>query len=81
MLTLPSALVLSERMISRLRSRNLKLVAIDQCGAVGHAAAEVGVTQSAATQIIKELDEFLDLRLHERRSRGVMPDGSGKPAS
>lgn len=67
--------ILFERMVSRLRLRHLKLlVAIDECGSLGGAASYVGMSQPAATQMIRELEELLGMRLYERQTRGVVPN-------
>jgi DNA-binding transcriptional LysR family regulator len=66
--------VLYARMLARLRLRHLRLlIALDECRALGAAAAEVGMSQPAATQMLKELESLLEVRLYERHSRGLRP--------
>jgi DNA-binding transcriptional LysR family regulator len=66
--------VLYGRMVARLRLRHLRLlVALDECRALGVAAAEVGMSQPAATQMLKELESLFDVQLYERHSRGLRP--------
>lgn len=69
-----SEAALYSRMVARLRLRHLRLlVALDECLALGAAAAEVGMSQPAATQMLKELESLLQTQLYERHRRGLRP--------
>ncbi|MCJ0766148.1 LysR family transcriptional regulator [Variovorax terrae] len=76
--TLPSAPVLMERMVARLRLRHLRLLAaLERCATLGEAAREVGVTQPAASQMLRELESTLEVQLFERHSRGLRATDAG----
>ena len=75
----PSGAVLYERLVSRLRMRHLRLlVALEQCLTLGAAGAEVGMSQPAATQMLKEMESLLGAQLYERHSRGMRPTAVGQ---
>jgi molybdate transport repressor ModE-like protein len=58
----------------RLRVRHLRLLeALERAGNLGHAAEELGITQSAATKILQDAEEILGVALFERRHRGMAP--------
>lgn len=76
---LPSAHVLLERMVARLRLRHLRLLAaLERSATLGEAAREVGVTQPAASQMLRELESTLELRLFDRHSRGLRATEAGR---
>lgn len=62
-----------ERKIGRrLRLRDLHVVAtVAECGSMAKAAGRLGVTQSAVSQLIAELEQELGVRLFDRSRRGV----------
>lgn len=60
----------------RLRQLQLLLV-LQQCGSIARAAVELGMSQSAATQALAELERVLELRLFERHARGIRPTQAG----
>jgi DNA-binding transcriptional LysR family regulator len=56
----------------RLRLRDLHvLFAVVQCGSMAKAATQLGVTQSAISQMIADLEHTLGVQLLDRSSRGV----------
>jgi DNA-binding transcriptional LysR family regulator len=58
----------------KLRLRDLHLVfAVSECGSMAKAGAKLGVTQSAVSQMVAELEEELGVRLFDRSRRGVEP--------
>jgi molybdenum-dependent DNA-binding transcriptional regulator ModE len=66
------ALVLGERMMARLRLRHLRLLAsLERSTTLREAAQEVGITQPAASQVLRELEEMLEVQLFERHARGL----------
>lgn len=75
---LPTA-VLHERLLARLRLRHLKLV--DALAAHAHlrrAAEAVHISQPAATQLLRELEDLLGLALFERHARGMRITEAGR---
>jgi DNA-binding transcriptional LysR family regulator len=65
----PSALALQLR---RLKPVQLRLLAeLDHTGALGLAAARIGVAQPAASRLLTEMEAALGLSLHERQGRGL----------
>jgi DNA-binding transcriptional LysR family regulator len=65
----PSTLALQLR---RLKPVQLRLLAeLDHTGALGLAAARIGVAQPAASRLLTEMEEALGLSLHERQGRGL----------
>lgn len=67
--TTPASLALQLR---RLKPVQLRLLAeLDHSGALGVAAARIGVAQPAASRLLAEMEEMLGLRLHERQGRGL----------
>ncbi|MCJ0764393.1 LysR family transcriptional regulator [Variovorax terrae] len=74
-----SPTVMNERMLARLRLRHLRLVVALGTTATLHKAAEaVGISQPAATQMLREMEELLALQLFERHSRGMRPTAAGR---
>ena len=62
-------LAVSQAIVSR---RDLHaLFAVVQCGSMAKAAKQLGITQSAVSQLIAELEHALDVRLLDRTTRGV----------
>lgn len=67
--TSPSVLAAQLR---RLKPVQLRLLAeLDHSGALGVAAARIGVAQPAASRLLAEMEELLGLRLHEKQGRGL----------
>lgn len=59
---------------SRVKTRHLLLVvALAQEGSIHRAAAVLSMTQPAASKMLRELEEILDVPLFERLQRGVEP--------
>ena len=57
----------------RVRLRDLRaLAAVIQSGSMAKAAQELGVTQSAISQMIADLESALRVRLLDRSPRGVV---------
>src|SRR6478609_7487650 len=54
------------------------LVAVDRCGTVGGAAAELGFTPSAVSQQVKRLERQVGATLLERAGRGVVLTAAGR---
>jgi DNA-binding transcriptional LysR family regulator len=58
--------------LRRLKPVQLRLLAeLDHTGALGVAAARIGVAQPAASRLLAEMEEALGLPLHERQGRGL----------
>ena len=58
--------------LRRLKPVQLRLLAeLDHSGALGVAAARIGVAQPAASRLLAEMEEMLGLSLHERQGRGL----------
>ncbi len=56
----------------RVRLRDLHvLFAVDQSGSMAKAASQLGITQSAISQMVAELEQALGVRLLDRSPRGV----------
>ncbi|KQO40149.1 hypothetical protein ASF19_00345 [Acidovorax sp. Leaf84] len=73
------ALVLGERMMARLRLRHLRLLAsLERSTTLREAAREVGITQPAASQVLRELEEMLEVQLFERHARGLRATDAGR---
>lgn len=66
-------------LLNRLRLRQVALLlALRELGTLRAAAAELGMTQPAATNMLKELEEALGLRLFERAGRGLQATAAGQ---
>lgn len=66
-------------LLNRLRLRQVALLlALRELGTLRAAAAELGMTQPAATNMLKELEEALGLRLFERAGRGLQATVAGQ---
>src|SRR5215813_13739955 len=72
--------VQSEAHVSRrLRFRDLQVfLAVVQCGSMGKAAAEFGITQPSVSELISSLESTIGLRLLDRNSQGVEPTVYGQ---
>jgi DNA-binding transcriptional LysR family regulator len=67
------------RISRRLRFRDLEvLFAVVQCGSMAKAAAELGVTQPAVSEVVAELEQAFGVRLFDRHSQGVRPTLYGR---
>ncbi len=70
---------ITERVSTRLKLNQLRLlVAIDHHRSILHAAAELNMSQPAATKLLKDLEIDFDVRLFDRTNRGVVPTGFGE---
>ena len=75
----PGATVLKERMLGRLRLRHLRLLAALECSTTLREAAEaVGITQPAASQALRELEDMLEVALFERHAKGLRATEAGR---
>lgn len=65
-------------MHSRIKTRQLLLMTqLDREGSVLHAAGAAGMSQPAASKLLRELEEALGVALFERHARGVVPTAYG----
>ena len=72
-------LVLHERLLARLRLRHLRLVdALSTHSNLRRAAEATHMSQPAATQMLRELEDLLDVRLFERHPRGMRITEAGR---
>lgn len=79
MRTLHPGEILYARSLAYLRLRHLRLiVAMEMKGTLGGAAAETGITQPAATQMLRELEKLLEIKLVERHARGIVFTQAGQ---
>ena len=63
----------------RLRFRDLQVFfAVVHCGSMAKAAAELGVTQPAVSEVIAELEHAFGVRLFDRSPHGVVPTIYGR---
>lgn len=70
----PRQLVLVERILARLKIRQLRLVvAVGRHRSVLHAAESLNMSQPAATKLLRDLEQDLGVELFERTNRGVIP--------
>lgn len=75
----PEGRVLFARLARHGRLRQLQLLlALQQCGSIVRAAAQLDMSQSAATQALAELERVLGLQLFERHARGIRPTPAGQ---
>ncbi|MBU4612366.1 LysR family transcriptional regulator [Achromobacter sp. GG226] len=66
------AATLYNRLLARTRLRQLQvIVLVAELGSVHHAAAAAGLTQSAATKMIAEVERVAGVALFERHARGM----------
>jgi len=64
---------------SRLKMRQIALLAhLDDERCVMRAAEALGMTQPAASKLLREIEEALQVQLFERRARGIVPTSSGE---
>jgi len=64
--------VLENRLLARLKLRQLKLlITVGEQQNILRASAMLNIAQPAATKMIRDLEETLDIQLFERSSRGV----------
>ncbi|MGH8270062.1 MAG: LysR family transcriptional regulator, partial [Steroidobacteraceae bacterium] len=54
------------------------LVHLDEERRLARAAAAAGLTQPAASKLLRQIEETLDVRLFERHARGVAPTRYGE---
>src|SRR5689334_7451713 len=65
--------------LSHVKYRHLLLIVhLADSGTLHKAAQYLGISQPAATAMLRDLESLLGLRLFERSSRGVMPTGPAK---
>lgn len=58
--------------VRQLRPQHLRLLAeLSETGALGLAAARIGIAQPAASRLLAEMEALLGLDLHERQGRGL----------
>jgi DNA-binding transcriptional LysR family regulator len=66
-------------MRSRLKMRQITLLAhLDEERCVMRAAEAIGMTQPAASKLLREMEDALQVQLFERRARGIVPTSSGE---
>lgn len=64
---------------SRLKMRHVQLlVAIDDHRSIHKAATSLNLTQPAATKLLSDLEDLLELHLFERNTRGIVPTRHGE---
>jgi molybdate transport repressor ModE-like protein len=62
----------------RLRFKHLRLVEVlHRTGGIAHAAEELGVTQSAATKILQDVESIFGAEIFHRSSRGLTVTPAG----
>lgn len=67
------------RTLNRLRLRHIALIlAIERCGTLSAAAAALGMTQPAATKMLRELEAALGRRLFDRVGRLLVQTEAGR---
>lgn len=65
-------------LLNRLRLRQVALLLeVQACGTLRAAAAQLGMTQPAATVMLRELEAAVGVRLFERRGRGLHATAAG----
>jgi len=66
-------------LLMRLRSRQLLLLeALGRLGQLGRAAAELGMSQPAATKLLQQAEETFGAPLFTRLARGMQPTATGE---
>lgn len=79
MSTSPPSAIRYERLLARLRMRQLALVdALHTHGSLQRAAHLLHMSQPAASQMLREIERLLDLALYERHARGLRPTDAGR---
>ena len=64
---------------NRLKLRQLVLLAeLESAGSLHKAAERLGISQPAATRLLRELESLMDAELFERTSRGMSPTDMGR---
>ncbi|WP_238372436.1 LysR family transcriptional regulator [Heliomarina baculiformis] len=78
--TAPPVVPVRDELIRRgLRLPQLRLlVAVKETGKVSSAAAQVAMTQSAASRLLADLEKTVDARLYDRHARGVTLTAAGE---
>lgn len=78
--TAPPVLPVRDELIRRgLRLSQLRLlVALQETGQVSGAAAQVAMTQPAASRLLSDLEKTVDARLYDRHARGVTLTPAGE---
>jgi DNA-binding transcriptional LysR family regulator len=67
------------QLLNRLRMRQVALIlAVDELRTLRAAAAQLGLTQPAATKMLHELENALGQPLFERAGRGLKPNAAGE---
>src|SRR6478752_1670375 len=67
------------QLMNRLRMRQVTLLlAIDELGTLSGAAERMGLTQSAATKMLREVEQALGQPLFERVGRGLQRNAAGE---
>lgn len=75
----PPASVLVARLASKARLKHLQLlVCVAELGSLQKAAAQVGLSQPAATHALSELESLFEAPLFERHSKGMRPTPLGQ---
>ncbi len=65
--------------LRRLKPVQLRLLAeLDDAGALGLAAARIGIAQPAASRLLADMETLLGLSLHERQGRGLQLTAVGR---
>jgi DNA-binding transcriptional LysR family regulator len=71
--------MLAPHNVARFKSRQLMLVlCIGETGSLRQAAEMVFMSQSAATRLLHELEQSMDVSLFERSSKGMLPTPAGE---
>ena len=66
-------------LLARLRLKHLRLIeALERVGSLRKAADELSLSQPAATKILQDLEDVLDVQLFERRARAVEINDFGR---
>src|SRR5436305_2022769 len=64
---------------SRLKMRQIALLAhLDEERCVIRAAQAIGMTQPAASKLLREIEDALQVRLFDRHARGIVPTSCGE---
>lgn len=75
----PPAAVLASRLASKARLKHLQLlVSVAELGSLQKAAAQVRLSQPAATHALSELEALFEAPLFERHSKGMRPTPLGQ---
>jgi DNA-binding transcriptional LysR family regulator len=65
--------------LRKLKPMQLRLIAdLGDQGGLGHVADRLGISQPAASRLLAEMEEMLDLKLHERQGRGLQLTPAGE---